>query len=215
MFTTLTLVKSRRFYRKVISEVCEYKDFTYYSSRLFSNRKNNSKFIKRFEKRAEIPVIEPNSPIVFKYKMIVLANTVMLRTYKNVGIYDKEGVLSFLLPFISKNSGVISIFTENADAYTNMEDELFALYGTPMLISDKISQLSECNIIFALELPNALKNNNIFTIADTENREFELPFPYPDYACKFSIAAGLFYYGGYREFGKLAFKEEVTKPPRL
>lgn len=215
MFTTLSTVNSRRLFSKIISEASEYKGCTFYYSRLLSSKKNNLKFINRFKKRAEIPVIEHDSPIVFKYKMTILANTVMRRPYKNVGIYDKEGKLPFLLPFISKNSGVIYIFTENTAAYTNIEDEILRDYGTPLLISRRASPITECDIIFAAQLPNILNNNNVFTVKDVEHFTFELPFPSPDYACKFSIAAGLFYYGGCREFGKLTFKEEVTKPPRL
>lgn len=207
MFTTLTLINSRRLFPKIVSEVCEYKGFTYYSSKLLSHRENNQKFINKFKKRSGIPVIETDSPLVFKYKMILLTNTVMLLPYKNVGVCDKDGSLAFLLPFMSQNSGVISIFTENAAAYSDITNEILSVYGTPTIISEKISNILKCDVVFAVKPPKSIsKNNNVFTLKSTEGREPLLPFSLPDYADTLSVAAGLFYYGGFREFGKLTFK---------
>ena len=208
MFTTLTIKKSRRFFRKISSEICEYKGFTYYSSTLLSKKKNNQKYISRFKKRVGIPIIEENDDIVLRYKMIVLANSVMSRPYKKVGIYDTEGYLPFLVPFISKNCGVISVFTKNAAVYSDIENEIGVLYGTPIIINDNISDILRCDISFALTPPVALGNSNIFTLNDTEKKELSLPLPLPE-------AAGLFYYGGFSEFGKLTFKEAAITPPRL
>lgn len=207
MFTTLTVINRKRFPHKFISERLEYKGLSYYATRLYCGRKDNRKIIEKFSCRAGIPVIDEKSPVVLKYKMLLLTNSVLEHSRRSIGIFDAEGGLTFLLPYISEKCGSISVFTENTAAYLGLQNEILNNYGTPVVMCEKASAVLGCDIIFAAKLPPRLKANNVFTLKNTENKDILLPFLIPDYCDPFCVAAGLYFYGKFKELGELAFRE--------
>ncbi len=212
MFTTLDIINQSRISHKFISEKLEYKGFCYYATRLYSKRKNNKKIIEKFSKRAEIDIIDDKSPMVFNYKMLLLANSVLKQPRKNIGIYDTEGRLAFLLPYISEKCGSISVFTENTAAYSRLQNEILNIYGTPVIICNKLSPVFNGDIIFAAKVPPHLKADNVFSPNSTQNKTVLPPFSIPDYCNPFCVTAGLFFYGRFKELGKLTFKEGIKAP---
>ncbi len=214
MFTTLSIVneKGRKFgikkARQYISKELHYKNYTFYSTLLLTRRKNNQKSISRFYKRADMPIITEDCPAFLQYKFITRANTVMQnRNYKSIGIYDTNGTLVFLLPFLSKKSGIICIFTNNPDAYTNACYEIYRDFGTPTLITDRLSRILNTEIIFSAENIPIKPKCEIIT-PDT-SAEIYIPdtLYLPEDCDPFLACAGLYFYGGFKEFGRLKQKE--------
>ena len=208
MFTTLTLI-NKRSQKRFLSEENVYKNYTFFTTRLFSKKSNNKKRLRKFESRAGMPVVCEQSEIVCRYKFITLVNSVTVDTgFKKIGISDKSGELFFILPFLSEKCGVISIFTESPDAYSDICDEIYRDFGTPTIILNTKKDILGSDIVFSAdgEITGALCP--VFTAENTKNTTIDLPFSYPDYCNPFIIAAGLFYYGGFHEFGKLKLKQK-------
>lgn len=213
MFTTLSIIDAKqenvkfKHKRQYLSEKFCYKNYTYYTTNLYTNKKNNQKSLNRFRKRAEMPIITDNCRLSERYKFITLANTVFSeRSYRSIGIYDRTGKLPFLLPFLSQKSGFICIFTNNADAYTIPCRKIYYEYGTPSLITDRLSNISDSEIIFSTERPPV--NTQCRFIIPENNTDIYVPDTLRiNQNCNpFLVCAGLFHYGGFKEFGKVKLK---------
>lgn len=214
MFTTLSIVDAKKKNikmfrkRKYISQKLTYKGYTFYYTQLFTKRKDNKKSISRFKKRADMPVITDNCGQVLQYEFIVLANTLLSKKhYKSIGIYDKDGLLAFLLPFLAEKCGFICVFTNEPDAYSDAVSEIYLDFGTPVLINDKIKGLLQTEIIFSNKYIPINKTAKVIV----PDGKTDICVPYalqlPKECDPFLVCAGLYFYGNFKEFGKIKFKE--------
>ncbi len=214
MFTTLSIIDTKqktvkfKHKRQYVSEEFRYKNYTFYDTRLYTGQRDNQKSLNRFRKRAAMPVITDNCLLSERYKFITLANTVFSqRSYRSIGVYDKNGKLPFLLPFLSEKSGFICIFTNNADAYTIPCYEIYHSYGTPTLVTDRLSGIIDSEIIFSTEKMPVETDCKL--IIPHGNTDICVPDAlWLNENCNpFLVCTGLFYYGGFKEFGKVKLKE--------
>lgn len=207
MFTTLTVINERN-RKRFLSEESSYKDYTFYTTRLFSKKSDNQKRIRKFASRAAMPIITDNCAIIKQYEFITLANTVLSDYHpKSIGIYDTAGVLPFLLPFLSEKSGIICIFTNNPDAYTKTCEQIYRLSGTPTCVTDKLGGIFTTDLIFSAE--NMPIEPECRVIRPENKTDICLPdtLNLPEHCNPFLVCAGLFFYGGFREFGRIKLKE--------
>ena len=214
MFTTLSVINAKekrikiKGARRFISNELQYKNYTFYTTNLFTKREENKKSINRFYKRADMPVVTKGCEILEKYKFITLANTVLSRrNIKSIGIIDETGKIPFLLPFLSQKCGIISIFTNNPDAYINKCEQTYFDFGTPTYITDKLGGVLNADMIFSASHIRKPFDKEIIT--PTDNTDIFLPhnLNLPEDCNPFLVCAGLYFYGGFKEFGKIKLKE--------
>ncbi len=203
MFTTLTVINARA-RRRFLSEENMYRGYAFYTTRLFSKKKDNRKRLSKFEARAAMPVLSENSEIVCRYRFITLVNALLEKgCFKKIGIADKDGFLPFLLPFLSEKCGVISVFTEKSENYISVCDEIYGDFGTPTIVLNTKRDILSSDIIFSADGEIEGAHCKVYSAENTQNATLTLPLDCPDYCSPFIIAAGLYFYGGFHEFSRL------------
>lgn len=220
MFTSLSIIKKEKTLlstlfrpRSYVSEIFEYKGCCFYTTALYTLYASNEKSIKKFGRRAELPILTAESPIVTDYKYIITANTLFYggKTVKSVGVYDPDGRLCFLPDFLAQNSGCIMIFTRNSAAYEGVAEQILTDYGTPIIFTANATALKKAEIIFSFgALPFSFSRQTYgysATFADRLMLPNDFP-PLPDYCDPFIAAAGLYFICKMEKFGALIEKAQ-------
>ncbi len=190
----LHLVKKRKF----ITTEHKLLDTTFYTTVLISYCQDNSSALRTFRRRADMPVITEKSECYKKMEYIAYANTAFLLypLTASVGIYDPNGELPFLLPYLACKSNSITVFTRREGEYTAAAQEMYKDYGTPVIFVPNAGLLKKADILFtAAALPfhfnnPSFGNKNISDFKPT--LPFSVPTLQPD-ADILAVSAGLYF----------------------
>ncbi|SDN96482.1 hypothetical protein [Acetanaerobacterium elongatum] len=68
---------------------------------------------------------------------------------RSIGLVDADGIYTSFAEKLIKHSPTVKIFTNNFEAYENTQEELLSLYGAPLVITNRISSLADCQVIYS------------------------------------------------------------------
>lgn len=66
-----------------------------------------------------------------------------------IGLVDPDGIYASFAETLIKYSPIVKVYTQNPDAYNETRQMLLDLYGAPLVMTERISSLSDCFVIFS------------------------------------------------------------------
>ena len=68
---------------------------------------------------------------------------------RSIGLVDADGIYTSFAEKLIKHSPTVKIFTNHFEAYEATQEELLSLYGAPLVITNRLSSLADCQVIYS------------------------------------------------------------------
>lgn len=68
---------------------------------------------------------------------------------RSIGLVDTDGIYTLFAEKLIKHSPTVKIFTNHFEAYEAVQQELLSLYGAPLVMTNRLTSLADCQVIYS------------------------------------------------------------------